>query len=66
MCKPKGRVQSGTGLGMWFGNFYLVHYLGRKVHSLSFGYFLSLVMFPESFYLSKVTILGGDCVPMVG
>jgi hypothetical protein len=36
------------------------------VHSLSLGYLLGVVLLPESFYLSKVTVLGGGCVPMVG
>jgi hypothetical protein len=34
--------------------------------SLSLGYPLGLVLLPESFYLSKVTVLGGGCMPMVG
>jgi hypothetical protein len=33
---------------------------------LSLGYLLGLVLLPESFYLSKVTMLGGGCIPMVG
>jgi hypothetical protein len=34
--------------------------------ALSLGYLLSLVLLPESFYISKVMMLGGGCVPMVG
>jgi hypothetical protein len=30
------------------------------------GYLLVLVLLPESFYLAKVMVLGGGCVPMVG
>jgi hypothetical protein len=33
---------------------------------LSLGYFLGLMLLLESFYLSKVTVLGGGYVPMVG
>jgi hypothetical protein len=36
------------------------------VRSLSLGYLLGLVLLPESFYLSKVKVLGGGFVPMVG
>jgi hypothetical protein len=32
----------------------------------SLGYLLVLVLLPESFYLVKVMVLEGDCVPMVG
>jgi hypothetical protein len=32
----------------------------------SLGYLLVLVLLPESFYLAKVMVLGGGCVPMVG
>jgi hypothetical protein len=32
----------------------------------SLGYLLVLVLLPESFYLEKVMVLGGGCVPMVG
>jgi hypothetical protein len=32
----------------------------------SLGYLLGLVLLPKSFYLSKVMMLGGGCVPMVG
>jgi hypothetical protein len=31
----------------------------------SLGYLLVLVLLPESFYLEKVMVLGGGCVPMV-
>jgi hypothetical protein len=41
-----------------------VHYLWRKVRSLD--HLLVLVLLPKSFYLSKVNVLGGGCVPMVG
>jgi hypothetical protein len=47
-----------------FGTFCLVHYLWRKMCSL--GYLLVLVLLPESFYLAKVMVLEGGCVPMVG
>jgi hypothetical protein len=29
-------------------------------------YLLVIVLLPESFYLAKVMVLGGGCVPMVG
>jgi hypothetical protein len=32
----------------------------------SLGYLLVLVLLPESFYLEKVMVLGGGCMPMVG
>jgi hypothetical protein len=32
----------------------------------SFSYLLVLVLLSESFYLAKVMVLGGGCVPMVG
>jgi hypothetical protein len=32
----------------------------------SLGYLLVLVLLLESFYLAKVMVLGGRCVPMVG
>ena len=40
--------------------------LEKDVLSLSLGYPLGLMLLPESFYLSKVTMLGGGCMPMVG
>jgi hypothetical protein len=40
--------------------------LEKGALSLSLGYPLGLVLLPESFYLSKVTVLGGGCMPMVG
>jgi hypothetical protein len=59
------RLQLGIGLGLWFWDF-LLGALSLEKGALSLGYLLGLVLLPESFYLSKVTVLGGGCVPMVG
>ena len=40
--------------------------LEKGALSLSLGYPLGLVLLPESLYLSKVIVLVGGCVPMVG
>jgi hypothetical protein len=32
----------------------------------SLGYLLVIVLLTESFYLAKVIVLGGGCMPMVG
>jgi hypothetical protein len=45
-----------------FETFCLESYLWRKMCSL--GYLLVLVLLPESFYLAKVMVLKGGCVPM--
>jgi hypothetical protein len=45
---------------------FLLGALSLEKGALSLGYLLGLVLLPESFYLSKVTVLGGGCVPMVG
>jgi hypothetical protein len=33
---------------------------------LSLGYLLGMVLLPELFYMSKLMVLGGGCVSMVG
>jgi hypothetical protein len=40
--------------------------LEKGALSLSLGYPLDLVLLPESFYLSKVMVVEGGCMPMVG
>jgi hypothetical protein len=45
---------------------FLLGVLSLEKGVLSLGYLLGLVLLPELFYLSKVTMLGGGCVPMVG
>jgi hypothetical protein len=45
---------------------FLLGALSLEKGALSLGYLLGLVLLPESFYLSKVTVLGGGCVLMVG
>jgi hypothetical protein len=45
-----------------FGTFWCVIFGER----CALGYLLVLVLHPESFYLAKVMVLGGGCVPMVG
>jgi hypothetical protein len=58
-------LQLGIGLGLVVWDF-LLGALSLEKGALSLGYLLGLVLLPESFYLSKVTVLGGGCVPMVG
>jgi hypothetical protein len=52
------------GFGLWSWDIFLVRYRWRKVRSL--GYLLVLVLLLELFSLSKVKVLGGGCMPMVG
>jgi hypothetical protein len=47
-----------------FGTLFLVRYLWINMCSL--GYLLVLVFLLESFYIEKVMVLKGGCVPMVG
>jgi hypothetical protein len=58
-------MQLGAGLGLWFLDF-LLGALPLEKGALSLGYLLGLVLLPESFYLSKVTVLEGGCMLMVG
>jgi hypothetical protein len=55
----------GIDLGFCFWEF-LLGALPLERGALSLGYLLGLTLLPESFYLSKVTMHGGGCVPMVG
>jgi hypothetical protein len=60
MFKSRGivqlqRLKKGTGLGLCFRNFYLVSYLWRKVHSLSW---LSIGSSSTSIIILSVTGYG--------
>jgi hypothetical protein len=63
--KSRGGLQLGIGLGLWFLNF-MLGALPLDKGALYLSSLLGLILLPESFYRSKVTVLGGGCVPMVG